>query len=171
MTRLILLLLTLLFSLSGPAMGKYSDFGRFTLAAKTPLALPAGSPGRVVANALEPHELSFAKEIVGFRGGTLTGAPTRSFPGIDGVLDGVPVSLKQTTGGLSAVLKHASKAEAQAIKAGHTGVEVFIQAPNVGKSALLDFAGKGALSAIPGQGTVSAINIQTADGWVRILGR
>jgi len=35
MTRLTLFMLTLLFSLSGPAMGKYSDFGRSSLAAKT----------------------------------------------------------------------------------------------------------------------------------------
>jgi len=35
MTRLLLLLLTLLFSLSGPAMGGYSDFERSVLAAKT----------------------------------------------------------------------------------------------------------------------------------------
>lgn len=35
MTRLVLLLLALIFSLSGPAMEANSDFGRFTLAAKT----------------------------------------------------------------------------------------------------------------------------------------
>jgi len=37
MTRLLLVLLTLLFSLSGPAMGEYSDFERSSLGAKTPL--------------------------------------------------------------------------------------------------------------------------------------
>jgi len=41
MTHLLLLLLTLFFSLSGPAMGEYSDFGRSSLAAKT-----AGQLGR-----------------------------------------------------------------------------------------------------------------------------
>ncbi|MFQ3582057.1 MAG: hypothetical protein SNJ49_09145 [Chloracidobacterium sp.] len=35
MTRLLLLLLTLLFSLSGPAMGEYSDVGQSSNAAKT----------------------------------------------------------------------------------------------------------------------------------------
>jgi len=35
MTRLFLLLLTLLFSLSGPAMGEYSDFGQSSNAART----------------------------------------------------------------------------------------------------------------------------------------
>jgi len=34
MTHLLLLLLTLFFSLSGPAMGEYNDFGRSSLAAK-----------------------------------------------------------------------------------------------------------------------------------------
>jgi len=34
MTRLFLMLLTLLFSLSGPAVGEYSDFGRSSFAAK-----------------------------------------------------------------------------------------------------------------------------------------
>jgi hypothetical protein len=41
MTRLFLLLLTLLFSLSGPAMGEYSDFWRSSNAAKAGGALPA----------------------------------------------------------------------------------------------------------------------------------
>jgi len=44
MTRLLLLLLTLLFSLSGPAMGVNGDFGRCTIAAK------AG--GRTIADTL-----------------------------------------------------------------------------------------------------------------------
>ena len=35
MTRLFLLLLTLLFSLSGPAMGRYSDFGHSSFAANS----------------------------------------------------------------------------------------------------------------------------------------
>jgi hypothetical protein len=38
MTRLLLLLLTLLFSLSGPVMGGYSDFGQSSLAARTTLS-------------------------------------------------------------------------------------------------------------------------------------
>jgi hypothetical protein len=41
MTRLLCMLLTLLFSLSGSAMGGYSDFGRSSLAAKGTPALPA----------------------------------------------------------------------------------------------------------------------------------
>nr|AGC71099.1 hypothetical protein [uncultured bacterium A1Q1_fos_2067] len=150
-------------------MGTASKSSKFV--SETPLPVPPGSPGRVVANALESHELSFANDIVGFRGGTLTGAPTRYFPGIDGALDGVPISLKQTKGGLGSVLKNASKAEAQAKNAGYSGVEVFIEAKNVDKTSLLDFAEKGPLAKIPSQGTVSSIHVLTADGWVRISGR
>jgi len=62
MTRLTLFMLTLLFSLSGPAMGKYSDFGRSSLAAKTtpgsyrpPNALPRGKNGEMVPSSPNPH--------------------------------------------------------------------------------------------------------------------
>jgi hypothetical protein len=41
MTRLFLLLLTLLFSLSGPAMGSYSDFWQSSIAANRAMRLPA----------------------------------------------------------------------------------------------------------------------------------
>jgi len=44
MTRLLLLLLTLLFSLSGPAMEEHSDFEQSSFAAEGPLTLPAPRP-------------------------------------------------------------------------------------------------------------------------------
>ncbi|MCG8425600.1 MAG: hypothetical protein MJE77_47580, partial [Proteobacteria bacterium] len=133
-------------------------------------ALPAGRASSVVVNRLRPHEAAFAREIVAHRGGTFIGATVRNLPGIDGYLNGVAVSLKQTQGGLGAVLRHASKAEASAAKAGFSGVEVFIQAPNVSAARLLDFARGGGLSQIPTQGTVSAINVFTGNGVVRIIG-
>jgi hypothetical protein len=123
----------------------------------------------VVPNKLAPHELAFAREIVGFRGGTFIGNPKRNFPGIEGTLDGLPVSLKETQGGLGAVLPHASKAEAQAAKAGAVGTELFIKAENVGRLQLLDFAANGGLTQIPRQGTISSINVLTSEGWVRIV--
>ena len=43
MTRLICILLTLLFSLSGPALGRCSDFGCWSNAAKTPLTTPVSA--------------------------------------------------------------------------------------------------------------------------------
>jgi hypothetical protein len=130
-------------------------------------ALPAGSPGRVVANALEPHELAQAQSVVGYRGGTFVGNSTRGAPGIDGMLDGVPASLKAYSGSSpSGVLRHVSQAEASASKAGYSGVQVYVDAPGVSRSTLLDFGANGPLSQIPTQGTVSTIYVQTADGWV-----
>jgi RHS repeat-associated protein len=131
--------------------------------------LKVGRPGNVIANKLLKHELEFAKEIVAHRGGELIGAAKKSAPGIDAFLEGVPISLKQTKGGLTAVLRHASAAEAQAKAAGYKGVEVFIKAVNVGKTQLLDFALKGPLTKIPKQGIVSAINVLTKDGWTRFI--
>lgn len=128
--------------------------------------------GRVVANKLEPHEVRFANEIVELRGGTLVGNTARGAPGIDATLDGLPISLKETEGGFAAVLRHASAAEASARRAGYSGVEVFIRAPNIDNAdALSDFVRNGPLALIPNQGTVSAINILTAKGWYRIPGR
>lgn len=121
-------------------------------------------------NKLDPHEEAFAREIVGHRGGKLVGQQVRDTPGIDGHLEGAPVSLKETKGGLGAVLKAASKAESQANKAGEKGVELFIRATNVRKDQLLDFGRKGPLSQIPNQGTIDAINVLTKDGWVRFIG-
>jgi hypothetical protein len=135
-----------------------------------PKLLSPGRPAELIANKLEPHEAKFASEILQHRGGKLIGAEQRSMPGIDGRLDGKAISLKETEGGLSAVLKHASKAEAQAGNAGYHEVEVFIRAPNVGKDQLLDFGRKGPLSQIPNQGTIEAINVLTKDGWVRFIG-
>ncbi|MGB6059368.1 MAG: hypothetical protein WBF71_14010, partial [Microthrixaceae bacterium] len=121
----------------------------------TPRALPAGWPGRVVANALEPHELAQAQRIGDFRGGTFVGNARRAAPGIDGTLDGVSVSLKLYSGSSpSGVLRHASRAEASAANAGYRGVEVFIDASSVSRSTIV---GNQGLAAIPAQGTVSSI--------------
>jgi len=139
------------------------------LASQAPKLLAMGKSGAVIVNKLLPHEAAFAREIVAHRGGTFVGALQRSAPGIDGFLDAVPVALKETQGGLSAVLRHASVAEAQAKAAGYKGVELFIKAANVAEKPLLDFALHGPLTRIPGQGVISAINILTKDGWVRII--
>jgi hypothetical protein len=121
-----------------------------------------------VRGGLSDAEVAFAREIEGFRGGAFEGVPTRSAPGIDGFLDGIPISLKETQGGLSAVLKHASKAEAQALNAGYKGVDLYIRAPNVARQPLLDFAAKGGLAKIPTQGTIQSIHVYTSDGWVPV---
>jgi hypothetical protein len=126
---------------------------------------------KVIPNKLESHELVFADQIVEYRGGQLVGAETRSFPGIDGHLDGIPISLKETKGGLGAVVRHASQAEAKAAKAGYSGVDLYVKAPNVNSAALIDFSSKGPLLVMPRQGIISNIFVLTRDGWVMVGGR
>ena len=155
--------------------GKDPDFGlkpKFEIPEPTkPPALPAGPGKTLIKNKFEPHEAAFAEEILEHRGGTIVGPLKKSQPGIDGTIDGRPMSLKETQGGLGAVLRHASQAEAKARKAGVSDVEVFIKAPNVSTQSLLDFGNSGPLGQIPSQGTVSAINVLTANGWVRFVAR
>ncbi len=134
----------------------------------SPKMLAASKPGRVIVNALEKHEAEFAEEIVKHQGGELIGNLQKHQRGIDATLNGAPISLKQTKGGLVAVLSHASDAERSARKAGYSNVELFIKATNVAEKDLLDFARKGPLSKIPNQGTISAINVLTKNGWTRI---
>jgi hypothetical protein len=122
--------------------------------------------GTVIANKLNSAEKAFAGVIVAEEGGTLVGQTVKNLPGIDGTLNGVPISLKQTTGGLVAVLRHASVAEVKAANRGYSGVRAFIEAPNVSKAALLDFAKK-ELAGMPSKGVLSEINVLTRDGWVR----
>lgn len=80
--------------------------------------------GSVVRNALEDHEYAQALRITDYRGGNLIGNERVGAPGIDGTLDGVPVSLKTYTGvSPQGVLKKASDAELSANKAGILGVD------------------------------------------------
>ncbi|RCJ29410.1 hypothetical protein A6770_22010 [Nostoc minutum NIES-26] len=128
-----------------------------------PMRMQGASGGNVIKNKLDQHEFAFAQEIVNEKGGQFIGQTERNLPGIDGTLNGVPVSLKETQGGLAAILRHASKAESQAIKAGYKGVDLYINAPNVDKATLLDFIRNGPLKNIPNQGTISLINIKKSD--------
>ncbi|HLX48632.1 MAG TPA: RHS repeat-associated core domain-containing protein, partial [Streptosporangiaceae bacterium] len=130
-------------------------------------ALEAGLPGSVVPNALEPHELAQAQSIVDLQGGTFIGNTLKSAPGIDGTLDGVPVSLKAYSGSSPVgVLRHASAAELSARNAGYSGVGLYIDAPNVPMSRLLDFGRHSPLNLIPKQGIINTIYVKTAGGWV-----
>lgn len=140
----------------------------------TPLLLPGSAPGTVTRNRLEPHEFEQATRIVEHHGGTFIGATRRFMPGIDGTFNGVPAALKRTQSrSPSAVLHHASKAEAQSEKAGHVGVHLFVEAQNVSAADLLDFArgGNRALLEIPSQGVISRVDVLTSGGWVTLPGR
>ena len=142
--------------------------GRAPYVADQP-ALPPGSPSTVIPNQLLPHEVSQAQSIVDFQGGTFVGNTAKSAPGIDGFLNGDPVSLKAYSGSSpAAILRYASSAESSALKAGYSGVAVYIDAPGVVTSRLLDFAQDGPLTQIPGQGTISSIYVRTSGGWVVI---
>jgi RHS repeat-associated protein len=132
-------------------------------------ALPPGSPGTVIPNKLLPHEVAQAQSIVDFQGGTFVGNTAKGAPGIDGFLNGNPASLKAYSGSSPAgVLRYASSAEDSALKANYSGVTVYIDAPNVDTSRLLDFAQNGPLTQIPRQGTVSSVYVRTSGGWVVI---
>jgi hypothetical protein len=130
-------------------------------------ALRAGSPGSVIPNALEPHEIAQAESIVAFKGGTFVGNSLKSAPGIDGTLNGAPVSLKAYSGSSpAAVLRYASSAERSAANAGYSGVELYVDAPELAKDRLIDFGLNSPLNQIPHQGVISAIYVNTEGGWV-----
>ncbi|MEZ6121518.1 MAG: hypothetical protein R3C28_33855, partial [Pirellulaceae bacterium] len=129
-------------------------------------------PKSVTRNRLSNAEFAFAKKISDHRGGDLVGQATKDTPGIDGTLDGTPISLKQTrSSSPAAVLTAASKAETSARNAGHKDVEVFIEAENIPVFLLAEFTRNGPLTDIPLQGTISRISVLTADGWYVIPGR
>ncbi|GAA2215236.1 hypothetical protein GCM10009850_107030 [Nonomuraea monospora] len=132
-----------------------------------PRELPAGRPPSVSPGRLSPREAAQAREIAELRGGHFEGAPTDNFPGIDGWLDGTPVSLKQIEAeGPFMVLKRAGDAEKSARKEGYTGVEVYVDAKNVPGPDLIDFGLNGPLAQLPRKGTVSSIYVNSADGWI-----
>ena len=132
-------------------------------------ALPAGSPGNVVPNELDPHEVAQAQSIVDFQGGTFVGNTVKSAPGIDGYLSGEPVSLKTYSGSSpGGVLRWATEAQKSAANAGYSGVTLYIDAPRVATSRLLDFIPNGRLGTMTRQGIVKSIYVHTAGGWVVI---
>jgi RHS repeat-associated protein len=150
-----------------PIAGILATFTKWYKGARALRALPAGRAGVVVKNALEAHEVAQAEKVVEFRGGRFVGNDTTGFPGIDGFLNGVPASLKTYSGSSPAgVLRHASRAEDSARKAGYTGVELFVDAPQVSIESLIDFGLKGPLADIPSQGTINRIYVRTRDGWL-----
>lgn len=130
---------------------------------------PYALTGSVTKNKLSNAEYQQAVDITDKFGGHIEGQQTSNEPGIDGWHDGKPISLKEYDGSSPlGVLKHVSKAEQQASKAGYKGVGVYVKAKNLSSDQLIDFASKGGLKDIPKQGTVDEINVETADGWVRI---
>jgi hypothetical protein len=129
--------------------------------------LPSPGASSIVRNKFLRKEFEFAEEIVAHRGGNIVGPIKKKLPGIDGHLNGVPIQLKQLTGSSpTAVSQAALQAGRKAANAGVSGVEVFIRAPGVASEAILSGPIKNILNQ---QSSLSAINILTADGWVRII--
>jgi mRNA degradation ribonuclease J1/J2 len=132
--------------------------------------LKAGTPVRVVVNALEQHEAAFAEEIVSFRGGEFVRNVKRYAPGIDGFFQGIPASLKVLdTPRVENMVDQIFRARGQLTNAGYFGAEIFISAKNITSSAILKTPG--VLQDIEGvsrSGIAQAVNILTEQGWIRI---
>ena len=138
---------------------------------------------------LDKSEVRFAAEVAVYTQRSFMGVASKSEPGIDGVSFGLLttggtfqdiqlISLKETQGGLSAVLRHASKAEDQAKGAGYKHVDLYIKTTNqdVDVKTLVDFIQKGAsqgnggIAAISKQGTIQSVTIFAKDGVVKVAG-
>ena len=141
------------------------------------------------AGGLSQAESKFALEVAVYSQRSFMGVAAKNAPGIDGASFGLLttggispdiqlISLKETTGGLSAILKHASSAETQAAAAGYQNVDLYIKSTNqnVDVKTLADFIQKGAaqgnggIAAISKQGTIQSVTIFAQDGAVKVAG-
>jgi hypothetical protein len=121
-----------------------------------------------VPNRMSPAEVAHAQDLGNHSGaGSFVGQTQKDMPGIDGWMDGVPTSLKDTqSSSPAAVLRNASKAESQLANAGYAGGVVSIRATNVSDAAMRDFISKGPFASITQQGTVGQIFVKTDSGWI-----
>lgn len=114
-------------------------------------------------------EVAQAADIVAFKGGTFVGQPTSNTPGIDGWLDGVPVSLKELTGnGMTAVQRNIVDGTRQMKAASQVG-DMYIDATKTGISVqeVTNWVKPGTpISNILNEGAVNNINIK--NGWVTL---
>ena len=100
------------------------------------LALPAGGTPNVTANTMgdsaeTAYELALANDISRLRGAHIEGPPTGNYPGIDGWINGEPLSFKMAqTAEPSNVKKQVVKAMAKAGNHGYRDVEVRQGTPN-----------------------------------------
>ena len=136
----------------------------------TPL-LPSATPGEVIPNAMSPTEISQANDIVANKGGTFVGQTVSNTPGIDGTLDGVPVSLKTVTGnGMTAVQRNIVNGATQMTNAAQVG-DMYIDATATGITTqnVTNWVQPGTpISNILNEGTVQNIVIKTTDGWITL---
>jgi hypothetical protein len=133
--------------------------------------LGPGPGGSVDPRALSPEEAAQAQRIWDLRQGDIQGVAIQSEPGIDGTRNGQFISLKSVEGGLGGVARNVGRAEMQAARIGLRGVDVYVEAPNVGSAELLDFGRQGVIPRIIDNGVVSSVWVRTRDGWVVFPGR
>ncbi len=126
-------------------------------------------PGSVERGALDDKEFQQAQEIVQYRGGKFVGNDVPNAPGIDGQLDGVPVSLKETSSSdVDGLIREARRARKSASDAGYSGVETYIKAPNISIEDISNAPNIDQLLSIP-KGTISSVTIMGNDGVLRIV--
>jgi len=150
--------------------GKIDPSGALTDASPTAL-LPPPKPGNVVANAMSQKEVAQAEDIVKLKGGTFVGQELSNTPGIDGHLDGVPVSLKTVTGnGMIAVQRGIVKGADQMSKAGVAG-DMYVDAVAAGVTTknVSNWVVPGTpISNILNEGVVKNVVIKASDGWITL---
>ena len=115
--------------------------------------LKSDSPARLSPNRMEQAEIAQANDILRLRGGHYEGNDVPFKAGIDGTLDGVPVSLKRVgTDRPISVLRSITEAERKAAIAGFSGVDVYVDAQRIAGRQMSDFAQSGPIAFVPGRG-------------------
>jgi hypothetical protein len=138
---------------------------------RAPLALPpsAGAVVDIIPGTYQAHEVAQMHRIVAWRGGTFKGTPLPDFPGIDGWLDGIAASLK-TGNSTNAIANEVVRAEAKAANAGYSAVELFVDSRAVSAAEVLQGVRHSAeVHGVLQSGIISVVNIETRDGWIRLL--
>lgn len=140
---------------------------------QAPLAIGmANTPGVVLRNGLEDHEFLQNTEIAQMIGGVFEGAPSKSFRGIDGWMNGVPVQLKTVEGqSISAIQRNIIKGAINLTNAGYAG-DLYIDATKTGISMekIIDFAKPGTpISNVLNEGSVQRLYIKTSEGWLYMV--
>lgn len=103
--------------------------------------------------------------------GTFIGQTVKNTPGIDGFPEGVPVNLKQLNSSrLGTLFKTVTLAAEQAENARYAGVELFVEAKAFSAKELLsDSTILPRIGSVIREETLSAVNILSADGWIRVV--
>lgn len=132
--------------------------------------LKAGVPGKVIVNALSAEESAFAEEIVSFQGGTFTGQLKPGTAGSAVSWEKSQASLKVlTTGRVENMRSVIQDARGELANAGYFASEVFVSAKNISAAAITQTPGiLSDLEGVARSGVVKAVNILTANGWLRI---